>query len=300
MGVGELIRKRRKNLNMTQGELAENVCTQAMISKIERGDLEPNGNLIEKLARKLRVTVSYFYGEESTYSQDNFLINLKKMIHEELNHSHMDRVDMLMETNKDLIKLATALEDIYFFEWVSGSLYFFKDRNSKQAIETLESIPLEKIKQTDLAINITNSLGSIYSHISEPEIALGYFEKANLMQHKQTSIDTSAKLIYNLAFSLKENKQFRRALAVTQQGIDIIVEQHSLLSLGKLYWLKGILFSYFKEYEESIEAYKTALIIFKMEKNEQYRAMVLIDLQEAVNLNKKQSDSITDSLMEDE
>ncbi len=63
---------------MTQGELAENVCTQAMISKIERGDLEPNGNLIEKLARKLRVTVSYFYGEESTYSQDNFLINLKK------------------------------------------------------------------------------------------------------------------------------------------------------------------------------------------------------------------------------
>ncbi|MCC5895482.1 MAG: helix-turn-helix transcriptional regulator [Alkalibacterium sp.] len=293
MAVGELIKNRRKDLNMTQGELAEGICTQAMVSKIERGDLEPNGNLIEKLSKKLRVTVSYFYGEESIYSQDNFLITLKNLIYEELNQSHMDRVDMLMETNKDLIKLATALEDIYFFEWVSGSLYFFKDRNSKRAIETLERIPLDNIIQTDLAIDIINTLGSIYSHMSEPEKALVYFEKANLMQNKQTSIQTSAKLIYNFAFCLMENKLYKRALAVTLQGIDIIVEKHSLLSLGRLYWLKGRLFYTFDQYEEAIDAYKAAVMIFKIEKNEHLRALVLIDLQEAIGI--KGDSEVSDS-----
>lgn len=42
MSIGEVVKMRRLELHYTQGDLAHDICTQAMISKFERGELEPN------------------------------------------------------------------------------------------------------------------------------------------------------------------------------------------------------------------------------------------------------------------
>lgn len=296
MGVGALIKTRRKELYLTQGELAEGICTQAMISKIEREDLDPNGSLVDKIAKKLRVTVSYFYGEQPVFSEDKHLTRVKELIYEEMSASNFDRADLLMETNKDLIKMAVALEDKYFFNWIEGCLYYYRDFDSKKALKYLKSIPIKNIMETDLAFEITSSIASIYSHESDKKKALEIYEKANFMQNKHTSIEAKAKFIFNFALTLKENEQYKRSLGVTLEGIDIIQKNHSLLSLGNLYWLKGILFDEFSQYEEAIEAYKTALMLFKIQNNEHKRGLVLIDLHQAKDMlseieNKETSDN---------
>lgn len=296
MGVGALIKTRRKELYLTQGELAEGICTQAMISKIEREDLDPNGSLVDKIAKKLRVTVSYFYGEQPVFSEDKHLTRVKELIYEEMSAFNFDRADLLMETNKDLIKMAVALEDKYFFNWIEGCLYYYRDFDSKKALKYLKSIPIKNIMETDLAFEITSSIATIYARESDKKKALEIYEKANFMQNKHTSIEAKAKFIFNFALTLKENEQYKRSLGVTLEGIDIIQKNHSLLSLGNLYWLKGILFDEFSQYEEAIEAYKTALTLFKIQNNEHKRGLVLIDLHQAKDMlseieNKETSDN---------
>ncbi|MDZ7836233.1 MAG: helix-turn-helix transcriptional regulator [Alkalibacterium sp.] len=63
--MGEKIRKRRKEIKMTQFDLSDGICTQAMISRIEKEKVRPSRELMEKLAERLEVSLHYFYGEDS-------------------------------------------------------------------------------------------------------------------------------------------------------------------------------------------------------------------------------------------
>ncbi|MGO1453871.1 MAG: helix-turn-helix domain-containing protein, partial [Alkalibacterium gilvum] len=69
MKIGEKIRKRRKELKMTQADLSEGICTQAMVSRIEKKKVKPSRELMEKLAERLAVSLHYFYGEDSVESR---------------------------------------------------------------------------------------------------------------------------------------------------------------------------------------------------------------------------------------
>ncbi|HRI55575.1 MAG TPA: helix-turn-helix transcriptional regulator, partial [Anaerolineae bacterium] len=53
---GQWLRQRRKALNLTQKELAQQAgCAEITLRKIEAGDLQPSAALVTSLARRLRV-----------------------------------------------------------------------------------------------------------------------------------------------------------------------------------------------------------------------------------------------------
>lgn len=53
---GELIRKRRKELKMSQNELAEGITSQGMISQIETRSSTPSGETLEKIVTRLNLS----------------------------------------------------------------------------------------------------------------------------------------------------------------------------------------------------------------------------------------------------
>lgn len=69
--LGQAIRKRRKMANWTQGQLAERVgaaVDQGAISRIERGELDPPSDKLEKIAEALNVRVSRLWLEAESLS----------------------------------------------------------------------------------------------------------------------------------------------------------------------------------------------------------------------------------------
>ena len=64
--IGKKISELRKEMNLTQGELAEGICTQALISLIEKGELDPNATILYQISKKLGVDVNYFFAISST------------------------------------------------------------------------------------------------------------------------------------------------------------------------------------------------------------------------------------------
>ncbi|GBG94463.1 hypothetical protein LFYK43_09220 [Ligilactobacillus salitolerans] len=52
---GELIRKRRKELKMSQGELARGITSQGMISQIETQTATPSAKTLEKIITRLHL-----------------------------------------------------------------------------------------------------------------------------------------------------------------------------------------------------------------------------------------------------
>lgn len=53
---GELIRRKRKELKMSQGELAEGITSQGMISQIETCSSIPSGETLEKIVTRLNLS----------------------------------------------------------------------------------------------------------------------------------------------------------------------------------------------------------------------------------------------------
>ena len=64
---GKRMRDRRRELRVTQAQLAEMVGTaQARISQIENGESEPSIDVLMRLARALGVTTDYLLGMEDS------------------------------------------------------------------------------------------------------------------------------------------------------------------------------------------------------------------------------------------
>jgi len=59
--IGKKIKELRQVVGITQGELGEGICTQALISRIEKGDIYPNATSLYQISKKLGVDVNYFF-----------------------------------------------------------------------------------------------------------------------------------------------------------------------------------------------------------------------------------------------
>ena len=77
-GIGQRIRKRREELNMSQDELARlmGYKSRSSINKIELEKTDVAGAKIDEFAKALRTTSSYLMGLETTYENIPNLIPL--------------------------------------------------------------------------------------------------------------------------------------------------------------------------------------------------------------------------------
>lgn len=73
MTVGEKIRRRRKELGLTQREVAGEKMTRNLICRIERGDCLPSLDTLRSIANALSVPVAYLVSERDDFAE--FAIN---------------------------------------------------------------------------------------------------------------------------------------------------------------------------------------------------------------------------------
>lgn len=58
------LKNRRKELKMSQRELAEGICKQGQISRLENGEFTPGADFLYALSKKLKVSIDYFFNEQ--------------------------------------------------------------------------------------------------------------------------------------------------------------------------------------------------------------------------------------------
>lgn len=69
LSLGEKIKKRRKELNMTLKDLAGDRITPGQISLVESGKSNPSMDLLEYLASELKTSVEYLMESEETQAE---------------------------------------------------------------------------------------------------------------------------------------------------------------------------------------------------------------------------------------
>lgn len=272
MSIGEIIKQKRKEVGLTQKELADGICAQALISRVEKGDITPRKPILNQLEVRLGFDENELTQADQKkrhYSEVKFL---KNTIQKYLAKNDYKIIELLLDQEKLLIESLNSINDKAFFTWIDAILQYNLYHETDYALELFNSIPLSEL-DNELMIKIVDTMGTIYYQNND------YQRAVNIYQYGINIVDTSinykvqARIHLNYSLVLKDIKEYKDALANISTGIDLLIENNSLYLLGDFHYLKGQLFSIVGNVQEAQKDFEIAMIIFKLQNNNKSLAL---------------------------
>lgn len=269
MELGDLIKKRRLELGMTQKQLAENICTQALISRIENNDTLPKKDLLEQFEKRLQLGHNelniYFSLKTNQHKIDSVIREMR----DSLNRRDYKSIEILLNYNQEIIETSKDINDKSFFKWMEASVAHQIYQESDQALEIFSHIPIDDL-ESELSIEIVNARGLIYYQQQEYDKALKTFYHGMEKITDDVNFKIHAKLLFNYTLTLEEKNENREALSVLLSGIELLLENDSLYILGDFYYTKAFIYNKMDNYEEAISNFELAQTIFKLQNNSRF------------------------------
>ena len=268
--IGQRIRELRKSLKLSQEELAEGICTQAQISKIEKGDVYPYANTLYLISQKLGVDVNYFFEIGSTPRLDyvNEVARQLKLARKNLDYDEMLRIIKTEEHNPLFTQNGRNLQLILWHKAICEDAL---NQNTEKAIELLQKTITITHKSdkvwTEREIEFLLSMGTIYFHNDQIEKALEIYTAAkdHLTQLAFISDHTLLpRLNYNIARVYTRQKDYETSIAICKQGIKFCIDNDNLFPIGELHYQISYNYEKLGHIPKAIRYLDKAIMIFEL------------------------------------
>lgn len=266
------LKERRKALKMSQKELAEGICKQGQISRIENGDYTPGSELLYALSRKLRVSMDYFF-DEQVQDEKNELENFRLVAENFISQRDYSSLKYLYNLeSKSSSHL--SLSDKMYLEWIQTLILFYCDNNKLEAVSKLEKLIKEKNISEINYLRFSNTLFNFYYDIDDlnqfNEIRDNLEERVNnLIIHTIEELELSIKFNYNISRYLWLQNNVEDALNKISETIRICKRYRSNYLLADLYLLLGNASASFGNIDEVRDYYTKAKFLYNLDGNQE-------------------------------
>lgn len=245
LSLGEKIKRRRKELNMTLKDLAGDRITPGQISLVESGKSNPSMDLLEYLAEALNTSIEYLMESEETQAE--------KIC------TYFENIAESYIINEDL----TQGE-----QYIEKSLYYAEKYN------------LEYRKAKNLYLR-----GIIYMTKDEHAVAQQFFLSANVIFIKNNNYEETIKAFVNLGKITMELKAYHSSCSYFQQAENVYTENDigNDFLLGQIYYYLACVYFKLESTEKAINYSYLAKEKFKQLDNKREYARTLLLLSEEYN-----------------
>ena len=212
MKLGEIIKIKRKELGLTQQQLAKDICAQALISRVEKGDIVPKKAILDKLEQRLGLEENELIRAEHDNSKKNELQDVKKNIRQYSLNRDYKTIELLLDHHKLLINSSRDVNDKVFFAMIEASLQYHLNDHADRALEILNGIYLDDV-ETELAVEVYNTRGVMYYKKEQYEEAMNVYKKGIDLLDETINFEIRAKITLNYALSLEQQDLNKEALS---------------------------------------------------------------------------------------
>ena len=154
------LKNRRKELKMSQRELAEGICNQGQISRLENGEFTPGADFLYALSKKLKVSIDYFFNEQIGEEIDE-LSEFKKLAQTFITNRNYESLKYIYELESVKVH-RLSLVDKFYMEWIKSLIDFYFYGQKEEAVARLEKV-LSQLNVTDLIyLQVSNTLFNFY------------------------------------------------------------------------------------------------------------------------------------------
>ncbi len=231
--IGEFIRQRRKELNLSQEDLAYGICEVSTLSRIENGRCTPSRSKINALLQRLGLPEERYYAivsknEKEIEALKKEVVACNVMHQPQKGYELLEQLEKLCESDDFLTKQFILRSRILLGD-LDGSIsdYTKQVELLLQAIKiTVPDFSIDRINDflyTFDEIKIINQLASTYSDMNELDVALQIF--AQLIKYIEkhfhevlTGNGVLPMVLYNYARTLNLSKQHNKSIEISEQG----------------------------------------------------------------------------------
>ncbi|MBK3494755.1 helix-turn-helix transcriptional regulator [Viridibacillus sp. YIM B01967] len=263
MDIGTKIRSLRLSKGVSQKELSEGICSQGMLSQIEKNKHTPNFHLLAKICKKMEVKLDDL--NEYTTTELTIKKNLKEELAVLFYQRKYEEIYVLIKSNLNSYFYTPLDKQLLLF--YKALYYGFTNGKYHKAYEILEkalyiTYYANKKSLSYEEIIIFNNLGIFALKMEMLEEGFHYLEI--ILQDIDTNlkIENNSKitLIYfNVANAYSKYGYYEKALKIAIKGIQWANKSNinTQLRLSHLYYEKAYNEQMLNE-QNYIESYKTA------------------------------------------
>lgn len=245
LSLGEKIKRRRKELNMTLKDLAGDRITPGQISLVESGKSNPSMDLLEYLAGALSTSIEYLMESEETQAE--------KIC------TYFENIAESYIINEDL----TQGE-----QYIEKALYYAEKYN------------LECRKAKNLYLR-----GVIYMAKKENALAQQFFLSANVIFIKNNKYEETIKTFVNLGKITMDLKAYHSSCSYFQQAENVYNDNDigNDFLLGQIYYYIACIYFKLEDMQKAMDYSYLAKEKFRQMDNKKEYAKILLLLAEEYN-----------------
>lgn len=273
--IAKKIKELRKEKGLTQKELATDICTQAMISNFEKGDVIPTSTTLFLISQKLGVDMNYFFDTtpeqiKQTLSQTKGKKLIRKLIKQK------DYKAALYILEKELKEHTNCIKDKQFLMWNFGVCMWYTEKNFDEALQILknsynltQNINSATPKLNSQEVSIFNSIAVLYFETKNYEIALSYYEKCllSIEDPQFKDYETKIRVFFGISRVATYLEKYTEAILYANQGIELCIENDTLYLLGELYFQRGRIYLLINDLFNSKNCLEKAKLLFQIKKS---------------------------------
>ena len=264
---GTTLKKIRKDMKLSQKDVSEKICSQAMLSRIENNDVIPNVLIMQQLCTRLDKSIDDILNynekvEQYKHSQAQELLTLISFYHSTEQYAQLNE----LITKKNLLELFSNDLQLQAYTYYKACLLSYYDSDSVYALSLFEKSLGYTYKKNN------NSYFSNMEIMIMCELACHYLNNANLpeglyfveqiLRGFDHSVDYShyelVRSLFNVSVSLINQNQLELASTLIDTGINWAKENKIYYYLDQLFFLKGSIIQDLQNINEAIDLVKRA------------------------------------------
>lgn len=245
--LGQRIKVIRKKSNMTQKILAEKICSQSVLSRIENDNETPNAVVLHQLCERLGITVEQVLSTNLQNISTN-TDTLKKLRILFDNNRYTELLEYLKES-KCINELHEDVE-LQFYYYCLGSCLYYLEQDYKGALHDLQlalnyTYSPNNHYYTNSEVLILSCIGKTYYSMGQEQEAFYYLHES-LAAIPRVAINENAYLLtrifHNIATTHTMNGTYDEAQIYLDRGIKFANELHNSYYLAELFVEKAAIY----------------------------------------------------------
>ena len=296
--IGEVIKKRRKELGLTQEELCEGICEPSTISRIESGRQVPAKNKLDALLQRLGLPGERYYAlvskdemEISNLKEKIISCNVARNAIEGL--KNLEKLEALATEDDHLLRQFILRSRIFLGYIKEGKVCPYtleeKEKMLQEAIHlTIPDFDEEEIHKnlyTVEEIKVINLIALNYSDKGQNKIAINiYYQLLKYIKGHIMNLSDANRLMalvaYNCSRSLYFEKRYEECIEIANLGWKVSIRERYSGQIGCILSVLGHAYYAEKRLEDSKRCFYQAYYMYTVMQDEENVKLAVKDLKD--------------------
>lgn len=272
--VGEKIKELRKQVGLSQKELSHNICTQAQISKIEKGEVLPLSSTLYLISQRLGIDVNYFFDIGTTPRLD-YVIETSRQLKAARRNTDYETIKQIVEAEEKNPLFTRNKRHYQILLWHKAIYVYEVDKDFPKALELIEdaiALTFEKIfTEKEIEIFISKGIFHYEEGLLEESLQIYYKALSFLQKIPHLQDETiKSRLYFNIAKALTDLNEYESSISYCKEGIDWAIQKDNLYLLAHFHYHIGYNYEQQENFKLASNYMKEALVIFHLVKDSRY------------------------------